>query len=339
MASLADQFLADFGDSDGSASDGVAPADAVNRPGDGSGGGSAAGGAALGGHAGPLHGAVDAARPPPAALSSSMHVGGAARGDGGAAGAGAVLPATPFRLAPPPANPDNVLTPAGTLDDARLQALLARVAPLPPAYNDGGRRDGNGAGSSPPAPPPADYALVSAAVAATAAVDAAIASADAALRAAYAPRFPELDALLPSPGPYAAVVAALGNDPSPRVDLTAALPSSAAVITVHLAAASTAGVRLSPSDAAAVAEGAARVGELDAARGRLTAFVTSAAGVVAPNLCALVGEGLAAALLAATSPSILHVFQFGAPVRVGAARAVAAKRQPPGGAPNVRHAV
>lgn len=300
MASLADQFLADFGDSDGSASDGVAPADAVNRPGDGSGGGSAAGGAALGGHAGPLHGAVDAARPPPAALSSSMHVGGAARGDGGAAGAGAVLPATPFRLAPPPANPDSVLTPAGTLDDARLQALLARVAPLPPAYNDGGRRDGNGAGSSPPAPPPADYALVSAAVAATAAVDAAIASADAALRAAYAPRFPELDALLPSPGPYAAVVAALGNDPSPRVDLTAALPSSAAVITVHLAAASTAGVRLSPSDAAAVAEGAARVGELDAARGRLTAFVTSAAGVVAPNLCALVGEGLAAALLAAT---------------------------------------
>lgn len=300
MASLADQFLADFGDSDGSASDGVAPADAVNRPGDGSGGGSAAGGAALGGHAGPLHGAVDAAHPPPAALSSSMHVGGAARGDKGAAGAGAVLPATPFRLAPPPANPDSVLTPAGTLDDARLQALLARVAPLPPANNDGGRRDGNGAGSSPPAPPPADYALVSAAVAATAAVDAAIASADAALRAAYAPRFPELDALLPSPGPYAAVVAALGNDPSPRVDLTAALPSSAAVITVHLAAASTAGVRLSPFDAAAVAKGAARVLELDAARGRLTAFATSAAGVVAPNLCALVGEGLAAALLAAT---------------------------------------
>ncbi|GAB0493169.1 hypothetical protein MMPV_004443 [Pyropia vietnamensis] len=293
MASLADQFLADVGDSDDSASDGGAPVNAANRSGDGGGGkGLTPGGTAPGEHAGPIRRAGDAARSSPSTLSSAVHVGGPA--GGGVGSAASTATATPFRLAPSTANPDSVLTPAGTLDDTRLQALLERVAPLPPS---GG---GDGEGGPPSPPPPADYALVSAAVAATAAVDSAIASADAALRAAYAPRFPELDTLLPSPGPYAAVVAALGNDPSPRVDLAPALPSSAAVITVHLAAASTAGVPLSSADAAAVAAGAARVGELDAARSRLTAFVTSAAGVVAPNLCALVGEGLAAALLAAT---------------------------------------
>ncbi|GAB0489791.1 hypothetical protein MMPV_001016 [Pyropia vietnamensis] len=275
MASLADQFLADVGDSDDSASDGGAPVNAANRSGDGGGGkGLTPGGTAPGEHAGPIRRAGDAARSSPSTLSSAVHVGGPA--GGGVGSAASTATATPFRLAPSTANPDSVLTPAGTLDDTRLQALLERVAPLPPS---GG---GDGEGGPPLSPPPADYALVSAAVAATAAVDSAIASADAALRAAYAPRFPELDTLLPSPGPYAAVVAALGNDPSPRVDLAPALPSSAAVITVHLAAASTAGVPLSSADAAAVAAGAARVGELDAARSRLTAF------------------GLAAALLAAT---------------------------------------
>jgi len=189
--------------------------------------------------------------------------------------------------------PDSVVTPAGGLDEARLAALLDRVAPSAPPEGPSGGCGGGGT-------PPSDYALVSAAVVATAAVDAAIATADAALRAAYAPRFPELDALLPSPGPYEAVVAALGNDPSPRVNLAAALPLSAAVITVNLAAAPTAGVRLSAAEADAVAAATRRVGHLDAAHRRLTAFVKSAAGVVAPYFYALVGAGLAAARLAAT---------------------------------------
>lgn len=118
------------------------------------------------------------------------------------------------------------------------------------------------------------------------------------LRLAYAPRFPELAALLPAPREYASVVSVLRNDIVGRsADELEAIISAGAVITVQVAASRSRGSALSAENLEEVAALLGEIERIENAERELLAYVEGRAGVLAPNLAVIVGGAVAAQLL------------------------------------------
>ncbi|KAJ3117165.1 U4/U6-U5 snRNP complex subunit prp31 [Nowakowskiella sp. JEL0407] len=117
------------------------------------------------------------------------------------------------------------------------------------------------------------------------------------IRDHYAPKFPELEKLVRNELDYARVVKAIGNEEDvTKVDLRSILPSSIVMI-VTVTASSTNGRELTTKELNAVLEGCEMAFELDTARRKILEYVESRMNVIAPNLSAIVGSNVSAALL------------------------------------------
>jgi len=117
------------------------------------------------------------------------------------------------------------------------------------------------------------------------------------LKQKYGRRFPELEKLLVSPLEYARVVSLLQNmNNLPDVQLASVL-LPATVITVTVTASSTSGEPLSEAQLSDVLRIASCIIALEEAKERLLDFVKSRARIMAPNLCAVVGNSVAARLV------------------------------------------
>jgi U4/U6 small nuclear ribonucleoprotein PRP31 len=153
---------------------------------------------------------------------------------------------------------------------------------------------------SPPSPnqPATEDALLRDCVAAVYDVRSASAAAHARLRLLYTPRFPELEALLPSMRDYARAARVLGNDlggGGPR-GLDEFL-AQGTVISVEVTASASAGRLLTEHELAEVVRLCDEADRLEAGEAAVLEYVESRAGIVAPNLTALVGGSVAAQLV------------------------------------------
>ena len=116
----------------------------------------------------------------------------------------------------------------------------------------------------------------------------------------YAKRFPELETLVPNPLVYVRVAQRIGNElDMMTVNLDDLLPS-AQVMVVTVTGSTSVGAALSSEAYGEVVEACAEALELEAARNDIMSFVEGRMGVIAPNLSAIVGTMVAAALLGKT---------------------------------------
>jgi len=114
----------------------------------------------------------------------------------------------------------------------------------------------------------------------------------------YAPRFPELERLVPTAKEYIRTVATIGNASDlTALDLTQILPS-ATVMLVTVTGSTTAGKPLPPPALAAVMSSIEEWEALLSAREKILSFVETRMGVMAPNVCALLGARVSALLVA-----------------------------------------
>ena len=113
----------------------------------------------------------------------------------------------------------------------------------------------------------------------------------------YSGKFPELEQIVPSALDYCRVVQAVGNEMDLTViDLNSLLPPSQ-VMVVSVSGSTTSGKPLDATKLARCLEGCALLLELDAAKTKILRFVESRMSRIAPNLSALLGTGVAAALV------------------------------------------
>ena len=113
----------------------------------------------------------------------------------------------------------------------------------------------------------------------------------------YKKKFPELDALLPSPLDYARVVARLGNEMDmTAVDLEDLLPPTT-VMAVTVTGSATSGVPLTDDELRKVLDGCQEILGLEEDRNSMINFVSSRMHILAPNITAIVGPGIAALLV------------------------------------------
>lgn len=113
----------------------------------------------------------------------------------------------------------------------------------------------------------------------------------------YAPKFPELDALVPNALDYARVVLAIGNEMDMTVvDLSKLLPS-AAVIGISVTGSGTSGKPLAPDELAKCVSACQELLALDADKALILGFVESRMNQLAPNVSQLVGTRIAAQLV------------------------------------------
>ncbi len=118
-------------------------------------------------------------------------------------------------------------------------------------------------------------------------------------RDAYAPRFRELESLVPDPLDYARAVLRLGNAEDPaQVDLSSILPS-ATVMVVTVSASTTLGSPLADEALERVTSLCERVLVLSDLREQFLAFVKSLMSRMASNVSAIVGTEVAAKLVGA----------------------------------------
>ncbi len=117
----------------------------------------------------------------------------------------------------------------------------------------------------------------------------------------YAPRFPELESLLPRPIDFINVVKEIGNDIDlTKVDLKSKcnLPQSLVMI-VTVASTTSIGRELSTKELVKVYEACDMFVELESAKLKLMEYVQSRMNIVAPNLSAMIGSATAAKLMGA----------------------------------------
>mmetsp|Transcript_60191 Transcript_60191/g.141728 ORF Transcript_60191/g.141728 Transcript_60191/m.141728 type:complete len:517 (-) Transcript_60191:196-1746(-) len=118
------------------------------------------------------------------------------------------------------------------------------------------------------------------------------------VRQAYAPRFPELEALIQNPMDYVRTVRKIGNEmDTTNVDLTGVLPS-ATVMVVSVTATTTTGKPLPPEQLEKVMTACEQVLHLDGTRAEILAYIESRMAILAPNLTAIVGAAVAAQMMA-----------------------------------------
>ena len=117
------------------------------------------------------------------------------------------------------------------------------------------------------------------------------------IRDHYAPRFPELEQLIPNPWEFVRVVQALGNeDDMLKANLEGVLPHGTIVV-ISMTASTTNGRPLSKDAWDKVQEACQVVFDLEAARRKILAYVESRMTLIAPNLSALLGTRVATKLL------------------------------------------
>ncbi len=113
----------------------------------------------------------------------------------------------------------------------------------------------------------------------------------------YSIRFPELETLILNPLDYARVVIRAGNASDfAKIDLGPILPAGT-VITVQVTASATAGRLLSAVEAGRAKALAEIVLHLDSQKRRILSYIESRAGFMAPNLTAILGGAVSAALM------------------------------------------
>lgn len=120
------------------------------------------------------------------------------------------------------------------------------------------------------------------------------------LAAAYKPRFPELEELLPNYEQYKNTVRVIGN----HMDLTKVSDelmeiglSSNQVITISVSGSTTTGRSLTETELAQVEDAAKYMDELHKIQKELVGFVEQSMEALAPSICALIGPSTAAKLL------------------------------------------
>jgi U4/U6 small nuclear ribonucleoprotein PRP31 len=117
------------------------------------------------------------------------------------------------------------------------------------------------------------------------------------IRDHYAPRFPELQQLVPDPVMFIRSARALGNESDlTKAHLNAVLPP-AILMTVAVTATTTKGRPLPQAEWDAVIRACDLEERLDAARLKIFQYVQSRMSVLAPNVSAIVGTTIAAKLL------------------------------------------
>ncbi|KXS20852.1 Nop domain-containing protein [Gonapodya prolifera JEL478] len=117
------------------------------------------------------------------------------------------------------------------------------------------------------------------------------------MRDHYAPRFPELDNLVPNPFDYARTVQTIGVERDlSKVDLRPVLPQSLVVV-LSVTASTTIGKPLPESEIKKVTDAADMIVELDAAKRKIYEYVESRMSFLAPNLTAVVGSSTSAKLV------------------------------------------
>lgn len=117
----------------------------------------------------------------------------------------------------------------------------------------------------------------------------------------YAPRFPELDTIIPKPWDYIQAVEAIGNPddltaPQRNGKLDSAL-TRALIVPISIAASTSTGHKLSEAEWDQVKEGIRVLYELGRVTRTILDYVESRMAFIAPNLSALVGSSVATKLL------------------------------------------
>lgn len=113
----------------------------------------------------------------------------------------------------------------------------------------------------------------------------------------YRLRWPELETLVLNPMDFILAVKTLGNDLQRARDALSELFPSASIISLSVAASSTQGQPLSPSNLATVLEACDVALFLDSTRNDIVAYVESRMKHYAPNLSNLIGSKIAAKLI------------------------------------------
>lgn len=119
------------------------------------------------------------------------------------------------------------------------------------------------------------------------------------IRDHYAPRFPELESLIPNPWEFVQTVEAIGNDEeelSKVQQLDKILPHGTVVV-INMTAATSKGKKLDEAAWSRVREACKLVFELEEARRKILNYVESRMTIIAPNLSAVVGTRVATKLL------------------------------------------
>lgn len=117
------------------------------------------------------------------------------------------------------------------------------------------------------------------------------------IRDHYAPKFPELEQLIPDPTQHIRAVRILANNEDPtKVDLSGVLPP-AVIMSVLITATTSSGQPLTEAQWIAVEKACDLADRLEDVRKRIFMYVSSRMNVLAPNLSAIVGTTTAAKLL------------------------------------------
>ncbi|KAL4075999.1 hypothetical protein J3A83DRAFT_4224338 [Scleroderma citrinum] len=117
------------------------------------------------------------------------------------------------------------------------------------------------------------------------------------IRDHYAPKFPELEQLVPDPTQYIRAVRILANNEDPKnLDLSGVLPP-AVIMSVLITATTSSGKPLTGMQWKAVERACDLADRLEEVRKKIFMYVSSRMNVLAPNLSAIVGTTTAAKLL------------------------------------------
>ncbi|ORY03530.1 Nop domain-containing protein [Basidiobolus meristosporus CBS 931.73] len=144
-----------------------------------------------------------------------------------------------------------------------------------------------------------EYKLIVKANDLTAAIDTEIISIHKFIRDHYAPKFPELESLVPSALDYARAVKTIGNESDiTKVDLRSILPS-ATIMVVTVTGSTTAGRPLDEREYKIVMDACDMALQLDEAKKTILEYVESRMSFIAPNLSAIIGSATAAKLMGA----------------------------------------
>ena len=119
------------------------------------------------------------------------------------------------------------------------------------------------------------------------------------IRDAYAPRFPELEALIQNPLDYVRTVRRIGNEMDiTQVELGGVLPS-ATIMVVSVTATTTTGGLLPVDTLNKVMAACDQALELDDTRQQILHFIETRMNILAPNLTYVVGSSVAALMMSA----------------------------------------
>ncbi|KAK0407329.1 hypothetical protein QR680_019138 [Steinernema hermaphroditum] len=120
------------------------------------------------------------------------------------------------------------------------------------------------------------------------------------VRDKYEKRFPELDSLIPVPQQYISAVRLLGNDINTKgqnKELLSQVIPAATCIVVSVTASTTQGTKLEDDELEAVMEACEMADDLQRERTNMNTLVERRMELIAPNLCAILGAQVAAALV------------------------------------------